>query len=317
MHTDTVSAHLHRLNWLLRARVVEAKLRELKRAVKAGFDPNQPRVPAGSGRPSGRWTDGGGGGGGDIGGSSQVAQNVPRGGGGGSYRLRSGRLVEPTPAQAARLVAVEAEAARLRRQVREIDPAWEPRESLTTPDSIEGDIAAARGEAREAQVRLRELAQQPAENLIEAYRQQQGLDLLGDPIWSREQNTVATCKVGDVPLIGTNSGSITYTQQDQATAEHWRDALLEGYPTVMNTRRIGGFPNNAVFHAEATCLLRAARANGGTLAGQTIEVQVDRAMCASCRTVLPYIGLELGNPTVVFTDPSGRVRIMRDGLWIK
>ena len=48
MHTDTVSAHLHRLNWLLRARVVEAKLRELERAVKAGFDRNQPRVPAGS-----------------------------------------------------------------------------------------------------------------------------------------------------------------------------------------------------------------------------------------------------------------------------
>ena len=47
MHTDSVSAQLYRLNWLLRARVVEAKLRELKRAVKAGFDPNQPRVPCG------------------------------------------------------------------------------------------------------------------------------------------------------------------------------------------------------------------------------------------------------------------------------
>jgi hypothetical protein len=54
VHTDTVSAQLHHLNWLLRARVVEAKLRALERAVKAGFDPNQPRVPAGSGRTSGR-----------------------------------------------------------------------------------------------------------------------------------------------------------------------------------------------------------------------------------------------------------------------
>ena len=77
MHTDTVSAHLHRLNWLLRARLVEAKLRDLERAVKAGFDPNQPRVPAGSGRISGRWTDGGGGGVGGVG--TQVAQNMPRG----------------------------------------------------------------------------------------------------------------------------------------------------------------------------------------------------------------------------------------------
>jgi len=310
VHTDTVSAHLHRLNWLLRARVVEAKLRELRRAVKAGFDPNQPRVPTGS-PDGGQWTGGGG-----VDGS-QVAQNIPRGGGGGSYRLRSGRSVEPTPAQEARLVATEAEAARLRRQVQEIDPVWEPRESLSTPDSIEGDIAAAEGEAREAETRLFELAQQPPENLIDAYRRQQGLDLLGDPIWSREQNTVATCKVGDVPLIGTNSGSITYTQQDQATAERWRDALLRDYPTLMNTENIGGFPNNAVFHAEATCLLRAARVNGGSLTGRTIEVQADRAMCGSCRAVLPYIGLQLGNPTVIFTDPSGRVRIMRDGIWIK
>jgi len=44
--------------------VVEAKLRDLKHAVKAGFDPNQPRVPAGSGRTSGQWADGGGGSGG-------------------------------------------------------------------------------------------------------------------------------------------------------------------------------------------------------------------------------------------------------------
>ena len=58
MHTDAVSTHLHRLNWLLHARVVEAKLRELERAVKAGFDPNQPRVPAGS-SDGGRWTSGG------------------------------------------------------------------------------------------------------------------------------------------------------------------------------------------------------------------------------------------------------------------
>jgi hypothetical protein len=206
---------------------------------------------------------------------------------------------------------------RLRRQVQEIDPAWKPRTSLSTPDSIEGDIAAAEGEAQEAQARLREFAQQEPESLIGAYRRQQGLDLLGDPIWSREQNTVATCKVGDVPLIGTNSGSITYTQRDQAAAERWRDTLVQNYPTVMNTEKIGGFPNDAVFHAEATCLFRAARANGGTLAGQTIEVHVDRPMCFRCKKVLPYIGLELGNPTVTFFDPDGLVRTMRDGVWVK
>jgi len=96
VHAENVSAQLYRLNWFLRAGVVEAKLRELKRAVKADFDPNQPRVPAGSG--------------------------------------------------------------------------------------------------------------------------------------SRRSSP-----------IGTNSGFITYTQQDQATAERWRDARVQNYPTVMNTEKIGGF----------------------------------------------------------------------------
>jgi hypothetical protein len=306
--TDAVSAQLHRLNWLLRARVVEAKLRDLKHAVKAGFDPNQPRVPAGSGRTSGEWTDGGGGGGG-----SQVAQNVPRGGEG---RNRE-NLEEPTPAQAARLVAAQSHAREVIRRVREIDSAWGPTPSLVDPNSVEGQISAAEAEGEQAEVRLLELARLPPNDLIDAYRREQGMDLFGEPIWSREQNTLATCRVGDIPLMGMNSGAITYTQQDQAAAERTRDALVLGYPTVMNTRQIGGFPNDALFHAETTCLLRAARANGGTLADQTIEVHVDRPMCISCRKVLPSLGLELGNPTVTFFDPDGSVRTMRDGAWIK
>ncbi len=55
-----LSARLHQLSWLLHARVVEAKLRKLQRAVKANFDPNQPRVPAGN-PDGGQWTSTGGG----------------------------------------------------------------------------------------------------------------------------------------------------------------------------------------------------------------------------------------------------------------
>lgn len=44
------------------------------------------------------------------------------------------------------------------RRVREIDPAWRPRPSLTDPNSVEGAIRRAEGEAREAQDRLAELA---------------------------------------------------------------------------------------------------------------------------------------------------------------
>ena len=313
MHTDTVSAQLLRLNWLVRARVVETKLRDLKRAVKAGFDPNQPRVPAGSGRPSGRWTDGGGGSGG-VG--THVAQNIPRSGrGSGQVRLRSGQLAAATPAQEARHAVAQAQAARAVRQVRELDPSWRPKPSAT--ETVEGEIASFEVETQEAQARLRELARQPAEDLAAAYRQQHGLDLLGEPVWSRKQNTVALCKVDGIAFVGVNSGAFTYGDADQSAGESLRETLLEAYPDLMSTGNIGQFPNDALFHAETTCLLRAARARGGELSGQTVEVYVDREMCPSCEKVLPYIGLELGNPTVTFVDPMGRVRILRDGYWIK
>jgi hypothetical protein len=77
-----------------------------------------------------------------------------------------------------------------------------------------------------------------------------------------------------------------------------RDSLLEKYPDVMDIDNIGRRPNDAVFHAEANVLLRAARENGGTLAGVTLEVLSDRPLCPSCREVLPYVGLELGNPVL-------------------
>jgi hypothetical protein len=54
------SGQLRRVGWLLHARAVESKFRALERAVKAKFDPNQPRVPAGD-PDGGQWTDGGGG----------------------------------------------------------------------------------------------------------------------------------------------------------------------------------------------------------------------------------------------------------------
>lgn len=54
-------ARLRRVAWLLRARDVEIKLRNLGEAVaKANFNSNEPRVPAGN-PDGGQWTDGGGG----------------------------------------------------------------------------------------------------------------------------------------------------------------------------------------------------------------------------------------------------------------
>jgi hypothetical protein len=58
VHTDAVSTHLHRLNWLLHARAVEAKLRELES--KPASIPTSLRaiLTAGNG-PVGEWWWGG------------------------------------------------------------------------------------------------------------------------------------------------------------------------------------------------------------------------------------------------------------------
>jgi hypothetical protein len=78
---------------LLWANVVETKLHQLESALKANFDPNQPRVPAGN-PDGGQWTRVGVS---SAAAGSQLAQNVPRGRGSGQVRLRSGQFVEATP----------------------------------------------------------------------------------------------------------------------------------------------------------------------------------------------------------------------------
>lgn len=71
-------ARCRRVAWLLHARVVEAKHAQFVFAFKAGFDPNQPRVPAGN-PDGGQWTGGGSGSGSSAasgGGLTHVAQNA-------------------------------------------------------------------------------------------------------------------------------------------------------------------------------------------------------------------------------------------------
>jgi len=131
------------------------------------------------------------------------------------------------------------------------------------------------------------------------------------------QGTVAYGEVDGTPFLGVNSRAPGYTDADRNAADQMRDGLLAKYPEVMNTDNIGRMPNDALYHAEATTLLRAAQANGGSLAGRTFEVHVDREMCRSCDLVLPSLGLELGNPTVTFIDAAGRRRTMRNGMWIE
>lgn len=306
-----VGARLRRLKSALLGSIAETKLRQFERALKANFDPNQPRVPAGN-PDGGQWTGTGGGGGTSGTSDGRVAQIPPRRG-----RRRAGDA-EATRAQLIRRDVSQARAREAIRQVNEIDPNWKPRASATRPNSIQGQIATAEGELREAETRLRELARLPADSVIDAFRRQQGLDLLGEPVWSSEQNTVAMCKFDGGVSLGVNSDAPRgYTEHDRFEATQLRTTLIEKHPHVMSTDNVGKIPNDSLFHAETTCLLRAARANGGTLEGQTVELYVDRPVCRSCLKVLPFTGLELGNPTVTIVEPNGRVRIMRDGVWIR
>ena len=103
---------------------------------------------------------------------------------------------------------------------------------------------------------------------------------------------------------GSNSKSSTYTPQDRQDAVRMRDTLIEKDPDEMRTADLGQTPSNGLFHAETNVLIRAARQSGGTLAGRSLEIYVDRDMCLNCRSVVPLVGLELGNPNLTFVDPK-------------
>src|SRR5262249_34905203 len=100
---------------------------------------------------------------------------------------------------------------------------------------------------------------------IAAYRERHNL-LEGHRSDEEKHNVIAFILIDGVPIFGMNSGATTYTPSDRRAARRLRKVLIDMYLNVMKTVRIGRHPNDAVFHAEITALLRAAAANGGTLA---------------------------------------------------
>jgi hypothetical protein len=169
--SDADYAKLLRLNcdhWALRLEFCFVKM-ELAR--RANFNPNQPRAPRGD-PDGGQWTDGGGGGSGDAGsGQAQLISSRPRSGG--TVRI-GGRLVEATPAQQARLAVSQARAEDAVRRMREIEPNWRPRPSLS--EGVEGAILTNESVAREAQARLAELGRPVGRVLpARAFRSNRGL----------------------------------------------------------------------------------------------------------------------------------------------
>jgi hypothetical protein len=202
-----------------------------------GYDPNQPRVPAGN-PDGGQWTSTGG----------------------------SGDLVEFS-------------AAKRRRPPRPVPEGWPPDMWQT----------------------------------FEAHR----LKKLLNDLFGEKRGVVARTEINGEEVFGENRRSGTFSSEDNIAVRRLRATLVEKYPGVMQRQNLGFIPNDALFHAETTVLLRAARKNGGTLAGQTLEVFVEKAPCPSCKKVLPYVGLELGNPTVIFIPTEGKRITMRDGAWVE
>jgi hypothetical protein len=147
--------------------------------------------------------------------------------------------------------------------------------------------------------------------IFDKLRKQEGLnDLFGN-----KEGPVAWTEINGEEVIGVNSRSRAYKSEDRVAARRLRATLIEKYPDVMQIRDIGRHPNDAVFHGETTALLRAKEKNGGTLAGQTLTVFVDWALCDNCLVVLPYIVRELGNPTVMFFPAIGEPKTIRNGDW--
>jgi hypothetical protein len=120
------------------------KLRALHLILKAGFRPDQARVPAGN-PDGGQWTD--------EGGSTRPQRVSGRGGTRGSRS--GGRWPEASPGQQTRLAISQFQMRAALEKVRSVDPRWRP-----TPqayETIEGQIGANVAVTREAQSRYAEL----------------------------------------------------------------------------------------------------------------------------------------------------------------
>jgi hypothetical protein len=153
---------------------------------------------------------------------------------------------------------------------------------------------------------------------IDAYRTiNNGPDLFGRPMWPQNDGTVAVGKVDGQIYFGVNSDAPGYSGADRNRATATRDDLINKYPDTMERTDIGWIPNDGLFHAESTILLRAANDSGGSLANRSIEIQVDRPVCYSCSKVLTKRGLELGDPYVVYVErDTGLRNEMWHGKWL-
>lgn len=148
---DRQECSLSRLGWQLASLRMQGALLRLSVIMKAGFRPEQPRVPGG--RPDGgQWTR--------VPGYAQVHRISRRRAGGGQIRI-GGRWYPITPAQEVRLAQSYSAMRRALRDARELDPNWKP--PAQAYSTVEGLISANRAIELEARFRLFQLVGTRAE----------------------------------------------------------------------------------------------------------------------------------------------------------
>lgn len=269
LHPFDHPRNLTREQWRARARVIQSELEgltidELMRGGRGasaphsgapgqrrgGYDPNQPRVPAGH-SDGGEWTD-------DDRWSNGRWSTDRRDGQRGALQLAAG---EPPPFDPRRFAL------------------WLARKAIEAV--------------------LRELAK---------------WDLFGhhDP----DKVTVAVTTMDGEVITGTSSDYGDWHPIDHFEARALRSTIMRKYPHLAR-QNSGQIPLDALFHAETNLLLRAARRNGRSLAGKSLDIFVDNETCLSCQDTLGPVGLELGNPTLTFINSTtGRIMgVVRDGKW--
>jgi hypothetical protein len=220
--------------------------------------------------------------------------------------------------------------------VRRLEPDWQPAPSAFAP-TVDGELA--RLDYGTAQANARLLWQQafnlghngPPENPadpasrsgeydpdtpLDTFRRDAGMPLLdGEPATKASDGTVARAVIDGVARFGVNSKAPNYTLWDFFGAKAMRGLLIQDFPDVMSTDNTGWKPNDSLFHAESTSLIRWARAMGGSLKGKTVLIDVDRDLCPSCIDVIPSLAYTLGDPLVIVREPSGKVRTAKGKRW--
>lgn len=319
---------------------------------RKGFDPNQPRVPAGN-PDGGQWTT-------EFGAETSANTDdegrilsdvtpdndwIP----GADYASRragrwpaaySAHFPGATYSQLVRLDQAVGRTAIAVSHIHQRDPTWQPSaRGWLSGNRIEGYIRLEEERAAEAEAHLLRLRTGIGGNFgppmdaaprppirpspapfdgaawIRFYRSvvSQNRDLLDFPR-PPEWDTVAVGIVNTKVEFGINSDAPGYDAADRAEADKYRDILVKNHPNVMKVANAGWKPNDSLYHAESTILLRAMKKNRGTLAGLRLEVFVDNPPCWSCQKVLPLLGLELGNPTVTYINTrNGERWLLRDG----